>query len=173
MALYGASPVTEDSYDWTIHQSMNEEYKDEQQGLSFDINYEFANGLKLRSITAAREWEAKSANGDVYTVAELVPGTIDYKTDTLSQEFHLMSAGNETVDWMAGLFYYQEDYDIDLSNYRRHRWPGFCGPLPGQYAARRDSHYVHSGIEEPGHFWAGYLEHQQDLEHHSGPALDR
>tara|TARA_B100000780_G_scaffold40809_1_gene25387 strand:- start:2611 stop:4890 length:2280 start_codon:yes stop_codon:yes gene_type:complete len=125
MALYGASPVTEDSYDWTIHQSMNDEYKDEQQGLSFDINYEFANGLKLRSITAAREWEAKSANGDIFTVAELVPGTIDYKTDTLSQEFHLMSAGNETVDWMAGLFYYQEDYDIDLS---RDMGESFCSP---------------------------------------------
>ena len=47
-ALYGASPVTEDSYDWTIHQVHPDGFRDEQQGVSLDINHEYGNGLALR-----------------------------------------------------------------------------------------------------------------------------
>jgi len=111
-AWYGSSPVTKDSYDWKINQAHNDEFKDEQQGLSFDFNYQFGNGLALRSITALREWEASSTGNDVKVPADLIPASTYYKTDTLSQEFQLMSPGGETVDWLAGLFYYQEDYNI-------------------------------------------------------------
>ena len=124
-ALYGSSPVTEDSYDWKINQAHNVEFKDEQQGLAFDFNYQFGNGLALRSITALREWEASSAGNDVKVPANLIPATTNYKTDTLSQEFQLMSPGGETVDWLAGLFYYQEDYDIGQP---RNGGEDFCDP---------------------------------------------
>ena len=112
-ALYGSSPATKDSYDWKINQAHRDELEDEQQGLSFDFNYEFGNGLELRSITAVREWEATNANQDISVPAIIFPGTTDYETDTWSQEFHLMSPGGETIDWLAGLYYYEEDYDID------------------------------------------------------------
>ena len=112
-ALYGSSPATKDSYDWKINQAHRDELEDEQKGLSFDFNYEFGNGLALRSISAYREWDATNANQDISVPAIIFPGTTDYQTDTWSQEFHLMSPGGETVDWLAGLYYYQEDYDID------------------------------------------------------------
>ena len=124
--LFGSSPVTKDSYDWKIHQSHEDEFEDEQQGLSLDINYEFGNGLALRSITAAREWEATDGRLDMRYPAEVAPGDIDYTTETLSQEFHLMSPGGETVDWLAGLYYYEEDYDIDNV---RDMGEDFCDPL--------------------------------------------
>ena len=114
-ALYGSSPATKDSYDWKINQAHRDELDDEQQGLSFDFNYEFGNGLALRSISAYRDWDATNANQDISVPAIIFPGTTDYQTDTWSQEFHLMSPGGETVDWLAGLYYYQEDYDIDES----------------------------------------------------------
>jgi iron complex outermembrane recepter protein len=125
-ALFGSSPVTKDSYDWKIHQAHEDEFEDEQQGLSFDINYEFGNGLALRSITAAREWDATDGKLDVRYPAEVAPGDIDYKTETLSQEFHLLSPGGETVDWLAGLYYYEEDYDVDTL---RDAGEAFCDPL--------------------------------------------
>jgi iron complex outermembrane recepter protein len=124
-ALYGSSPATKDSYDWKIHQVHRDKLNDEQQGLSLDINYEFGNRLALRSITAYRNWEAENANQDVRFPVELLPNTTDFQTDTWSQEFHLMSPGGETVDWLAGLYYYEEDYDIDES---RDAGDGFCDP---------------------------------------------
>ncbi|NCF20710.1 MAG: TonB-dependent receptor, partial [Haliea sp.] len=124
-ALYGSSPATKDSYDWKIHQIHRDDFNDEQQGLSLDINYEFGNGLALRSITAYRDWEAENANQDVRYPVDLLPNTTNYDTDTISQEFHLMSPGGETVDWLAGLYYYQEDYDIDES---RDAGDSFCDP---------------------------------------------
>jgi len=124
-AFYGASPATEDSYDWKVHQSVNDKHEDEQKGLSVDINYEFANDLTLRSITAVRDWEATYSDGDVGYAVALMPGTTDYYTETASQEFQLTSPGGETVDWLAGLFYYQEDYDIGLS---RDLGEAFCNP---------------------------------------------
>ena len=111
-ALYGSSPTTKDSYDWKINQAHFDELEDEQQGLSFDFNYEFDNGLALRSITAVREWDATNENQDISVPAIIFPAVTDYETETLSQEFQLMSPGGETVDWLAGLYYYQEDYDI-------------------------------------------------------------
>ena len=144
-ALYGSSPATEDSYDWKINQFADDKYEDEQWGLSFDINYEFANGLLLRSITAVREWEATNANTDTQYPAELVPGIFDYKNETLSQEFHLMSPGGETVDWMAGLYYYEEDYDIDLS---RDMGEAFCDPTIASIAGAGFAAFCLSGPQE-------------------------
>ncbi|MEP1470199.1 MAG: TonB-dependent receptor [Halieaceae bacterium] len=144
-ALYGSSPVTKDSYDWKIHHSQEHEYEDEQQGLAVDINYEFSNGLTLRSITAVREWEAIDTNSDVMLAAEMVPGTTDYDNKTLSQEFHLMSPGGETVDWMAGLYYYEEDYDIDLA---RDTGEAFCVPTIAAVAGPAFGAFCLSGVQE-------------------------
>lgn len=124
-ALYGASPVTDDSYDWKVNQVVNDDHEDEQSGVSVDINYEFANGTQLRSITAARTWEATYTDGDVNIARELIPGTTDYDNETLSQELQLTSPGGETVDWLAGVYYYEEEYDIDLV---RDAGEAFCAP---------------------------------------------
>ena len=125
-ALYGTSPATNDSFDWKVNQVVNDEHEDEQSGVSFDINYEFANGIQLRSITAARKWEATFSDGDAHYPVELIPGTTDYDNETVSQEFQLLSPGGETVDWLAGVYYYEEDYDIDLS---RDAPEAFCNTL--------------------------------------------
>lgn len=124
-AFYGSSPATKDSYDWEVNQVTDAEHEDEQWGVSFDINYEFANGLRLRSITAARKWEATFEEGDVHIPVKLIPGQTDYDNDTISQEFQLISPGGETIDWLAGVYYYEEDYDIDLV---RDASEEFCDP---------------------------------------------
>jgi len=130
-AFHGASAVTEDSYDWVIHQDHGgATYSDEQQGLAVDINYELANGVALRSISSVREWDALNFNSDIGYAAEMLPGTTDFMTETRSQEFQILSPGGETVDWMAGLYYYQEDYDIDEE---RGAGAAFC-PLIGAIA---------------------------------------
>jgi iron complex outermembrane receptor protein len=138
MAMFGDTPVTEDSFDWKVNQVTKDEINDEQQGVSVDINYEFADGLALRSITAYRGWEAESYISQMRITADLTNAHFFYDTETFSQEIQLISPAGNTVDWMAGIFYYQEDYDImqwsDLGT-------EFCVPLiaalagPGAAAA--------------------------------------
>jgi len=125
-AFFGDTPVTEDSYDWEIKQVHNDDLNDEQQGVSFDINYEFAGGLALRSITAYRQWEADAVTSQGRIVGDLLTGHTHYETDTFSQEIQLISPGGQTIDWMAGLFYYQEDYDINAST---DFGADFCSPF--------------------------------------------
>ncbi len=124
-ALYGSSPVTEDSYDWTINQAHRDGLKDEQQGVSLDINTEYDNGLALRSITAYREWEADNTNLDMRMPAIVAPSITKFRTDTFSQEVQLISPVGNTLDWLTGLYYYQEDYDIDET---RSAGDSFCDP---------------------------------------------
>lgn len=124
-ALYGSSPVTEDSYDWKINQVHRDGLRDEQQGVSLDINYEYDNGLKLRSITAYRDWEAFNTNLDIRIPAILAPATARFQTATFSQEIQLISPAGNALDWLAGLYYYQEDYDIEET---RSAGDSFCDP---------------------------------------------
>ncbi|MCB1680011.1 MAG: TonB-dependent receptor [Halioglobus sp.] len=112
-ALFGNGVTTRDSYDHDVSQEHLDDLHDEQSGLAVDINYDFSNGIRLRSITAYREWEA-----DVYESALRIPANMVlrdtlYETETRSQEFQLISPGGETIDWVAGLFYYEEEYTID------------------------------------------------------------
>ena len=125
-AFFGDSPATEDSYDWKINQVTDDNLNDEQMGVSFDINYEFASGLALRSITAYRDWEANADISQGRVVGDMLTAHTRYQTDTFSQEIQLISPAGETIDWMAGFFYYQEDYDInDIGDFG----PDFCVPF--------------------------------------------
>ena len=132
-ALYGSSPVTEDPYDWEINQVHNDGLTDEQQGVSLDINYEYRNGLALRSITAYRKWEAENTNLDIRIPANLAPATDKFQTDTLSQEIQLISPAGNTLEWLAGLYLYQEDYDIDGI---RGAGDSFCDPTISTISAQ-------------------------------------
>ncbi|MBE9548172.1 MAG: TonB-dependent receptor [Proteobacteria bacterium] len=111
-ALFGQNAETDDPYDWKINQDHRDTLNDEQYGFSADLNYDFANGIRLRSITAVRNWEAAVFESAIRITTDIAPRITDYETDTFSQEFQLISAGGETIDWVAGLFYYDESYDI-------------------------------------------------------------
>ncbi|MEM6817501.1 MAG: TonB-dependent receptor [Pseudomonadota bacterium] len=111
-ALYGDTPQTSDSFDWTINQDHDDQLTDQQYGLSLDISHELSNGLTLRSITAYRDWEALNANIDVRLATDLLPASTLFETDTFSQELQLTSKGGETVDWLVGAFFYDENYTV-------------------------------------------------------------
>jgi iron complex outermembrane receptor protein len=83
----------------------------ESLGVSWFNNWTLAGGSVLRSITAYRETEALFGrdgdnsgldyNGDVH----------DEEHDQFSQEFQLASQGNESWNWIAGLYYFREETD--------------------------------------------------------------
>ena len=80
----------------------------EQQGLSLDINWDLGD-FTLRSLTATRELE-----DELHTV---IGANYDQKTDQeqISQEFQLSSNGDGPFNWVAGVFFYDEDIALDYT----------------------------------------------------------
>ncbi len=85
----------------------------ESNGVSLQLDYDWAN-VTLTSITAFRGLE-RFENADVdFTSAALVSeNTSLTDIDTFTQEFRLTSSGEGDLDWLVGLFYFDEDVTID------------------------------------------------------------
>lgn len=84
-------------------------------GGALTINYSFDNDYTLTSITSFRHGEFETFGDDDYTPLTLLHITpFDEDSDQFSQEFRLVSPVNEKYDWVAGLYY----FDNDLSTNR-------------------------------------------------------
>lgn len=111
---FGSGPATtSDSFDFRVNQQNIDDHDDEQYGISFDVNYLLDSGINLRSITSFRNWMSDADESVLRIPGDVSSRFSDYESDTFSQEIQLLSPGGETVDWVAGLYYYQEDYDIN------------------------------------------------------------
>jgi len=89
----------------------------ENSGLSMQIDWDINDSMMLTSISAARTLD-RFENSDVdYTSARLISAdsgnSTDIAIDTLTQELRLQSTGENTVDWMVGLYYFDEDVTIN------------------------------------------------------------
>ncbi|MEX2353389.1 MAG: TonB-dependent receptor, partial [Gammaproteobacteria bacterium] len=67
----------------------------------------------IRSITSYRDW-----NNDTFESALRLPGDLlnrvtAYDTETVSQELQLLSPVGDYLEYVAGLYYYDEKYNID------------------------------------------------------------
>ena len=95
------------------NRSTEQDMKD--KGLSAEVNWitPWFNGATLTSVTAAREWQTINGLDFDFSSADLLyrPANEDESFtgfETFSQEFRLTGA-TDRVDWMAGLFYADED----------------------------------------------------------------
>lgn len=110
-ALFGADALTADGFDYTVNQDHQDQLRDEQWGTSVTVDYSLAD-YTVRSITAIREWQADTRESSLRIPADVLPRISDYDTRTVSQELQLLSPAGEAVEYIAGLFFYDEDYDI-------------------------------------------------------------
>ncbi len=112
-ALFGIPATTGDAFDRIVNQDNNDDANDQQWGISAQLKIDFEE-YEFKSITAFRDWEnTYLAEGTLRLPADLLPRNSYFKTDTLSQEFQILSPKDDFFDYVAGLFYYQENYDID------------------------------------------------------------
>lgn len=98
----------------------------EVYGFSGQIDYTLPNGLTLTSISAARTWLAVDNNdADQTTLPLLDINNGDSTQRQITQEIRLASPSDATVQWVAGVFLFDQDYD--LQNVQRGT---FGQPLP-------------------------------------------
>jgi iron complex outermembrane receptor protein len=111
-ALFGEPVSTSDGYDQVVNQDHQDSLEDEQWGIALDL--EFAAGdHTIRSITAFRDWEANNRESALRIPGDMFPRSHNYTTETISQELQLLSPTDQAFTYVLGLFYYEEDYDID------------------------------------------------------------
>ena len=129
----GQLPEAGDVYDHRLNQMHRDDADDEQWGLSGDITWTVGDHT-IRSITAYRDWENDSLDQSVIRLpADLVPTDQFYDAETFSQELQITSPEGEDVEYVFGLYYYDEEYSLD-SNSRLGK--DFCGMVERLFAGQ-------------------------------------
>lgn len=106
LAQLGAVIPTENPWDGTtaIDGPLRTEVK--QWGLSAEINHDFGQ-FTLTSITAFQRYEEDQVIDADFTTLDAAGARQQFQDyDAFTQEFRIASNGGENFDWMAGLFYY-------------------------------------------------------------------
>lgn len=108
----GPLPNVSNEFDRRLNQIHEDDAVDEQRGLSLDVAWDHGQ-YSYRSITAMRKWDNFTYETPIRLPAELLPRVTDYAAQTFSQELQLLSSFDGPFNYVAGLYYYQESYDID------------------------------------------------------------
>jgi outer membrane receptor protein involved in Fe transport len=111
--LIGGNFIPNEPFAYANYYDFDPSNKIENSGLSLQADIDFDNGMKLTSITAYREM-SRLDNVDVDFTSALMVGVNsgDTNIDTFTQELRL-SQSLESVDWMVGGFYFNEDISYD------------------------------------------------------------
>ncbi|MCB1733091.1 MAG: TonB-dependent receptor, partial [Halieaceae bacterium] len=75
-------------------------------------DYQLANGWTLSSVSSWDWFRFRATQDDLFQLASpLLKFRDTQEADSWQQELRLTSVGGETVDWLAGLYYYRNRYD--------------------------------------------------------------
>lgn len=159
----GNAPDLTGGLDHTINQKHGDQLSDRQWGATLDVSWDdIFNGHTLRSITSHRDWNNTTSEYSVLRLAlDDVDRANDYGSQAYSQEIQLISPENDTFDYVAGLYYFQEDYDI---NQDVHLGEDFCPVIAGiigQTAtcnAFDQSNAVQSTYAQDASSWAAFFQ---------------
>ena len=118
-ARLGGNPTTL-SFPPSFHTNQkfdNLNLSDLQWGVASDLHWNFAGGYALRLIDSYRDWKNQQSDGDVvFTTLDLLNRDASYRSKAQSHELQLISPKGALLDgkldFVAGLYYFDEDYDI-------------------------------------------------------------
>jgi iron complex outermembrane receptor protein len=91
--------------------------RDKQWGVSSDLSLDTSGGFTFRLINSYRDWKSRQLDGDLgYVPVPLVTRNGDYDSESQSHELQIISPRDELLggklDFVAGLYYFEEDYRI-------------------------------------------------------------
>lgn len=95
-------------------------------GVSAAVTYNLGNEFELRSLTSWRSTKAKLRNDVDYSPYDLLSSTFDDEYKQTTQEFQLISPSGGIIEYIVGLYYYQQDASSE-----RNALPGTLAPFAG------------------------------------------
>jgi len=128
----GNPPDLTDPFDRKSNQRIVGDLDDKQWGVASTFSWDLAGDYTIRLLSGYRDWENTQYESDtIYMPLDLVARTGGYESTSQSQELQLLSPVDQLfgghLDFVAGLYYFQEDLFIgetlDLG-------ANFCGLLP-------------------------------------------
>jgi iron complex outermembrane recepter protein len=135
MATLNALGIAPDvsGLDHEINQPHEDDMTDRQWGAILDVTWDDAfAGHTVRSITSYRDWQNDTYEYSLFRLPmDDMTRETHFTSDSISQEIQLISPVGDVFDYVAGLYYFQEDYEIDQTV---HLGADFC-PLTGASAA--------------------------------------
>lgn len=111
--------------DHSINQIHNDIMTSDQSGALLELNWDNVFGdYSIKSTTSYRDWDNQTLEDGVLRLPlDLLSRRSDYTSSAVSQEFQLISPVDEFYDFVAGVYFYQEDYTIDQTF---NLGPAFC-----------------------------------------------
>ncbi len=83
----------------------------EVQGASFQIEYDW-NDYIITAITSYQEWKQDNTYTDNDgTVLDISNSRATFNEESIGQELRIASPGGETIDWLAGVYYFKSDLE--------------------------------------------------------------
>ena len=108
----GPVPEGTDTFDYTLNQDHRDLADDRQMGFAADISLAVGEH-SIRSITSFRDWENDTFESALRLPADLLNRRTGYETQTVSQEIQILSPTGGRFEYVAGVYYYDEEYSID------------------------------------------------------------
>ena len=117
LIMGGNPPDLDDAFDRKSNQRITGDLDDSQWGIVSDLSWELAGGHTVRFLSGYRDWSNEQLESDVlFMPADFLARTGRYESTSQSYELQLISPTDELwngrLDYVAGLYYFQEDYFI-------------------------------------------------------------
>ena len=115
--LGGNPPDLGDPADHKVKQQIVGNLDDTQWGMTSDLDWNLGSDYRIRWIASYRDWENEQLDGDVlFTPLSITNRHGSFDSNSQSQEVQFISPEGALLggrlDFVAGLYYFQEDYKI-------------------------------------------------------------
>jgi len=108
LVAQGFSPDKNDPYDYDVQPGVDNSFDMESDLLSMTINYDIAWG-EITSITAWNDYDySVEQDPDRSQLDVLAVMNDDFSGDSFSQELRFASQAGDNIDYMVGVFYYEQ-----------------------------------------------------------------